>query len=602
MTKRDVHQSYRAHDSRLKPVTVAVLAALAAVPAVASANQFGDSLGSAFRVDTNTTTNGPGNWRVASDAEGEFVVTWSDDRSGTDTIYARLYAADGTPATSEFVVSTSTATSSQRDPAVAMDAAGDFVVAWDSQNGGSEYQIYARRYAKDGTALDASDVQVSTITSPNQRYPAVAMDAVGDFVVTWNNESATTTVQARTYTSDATASSEFQVNTGTLNADNPTVAMDVAGDFVISYSNKYASQGHVYASVFKTGTTSATTTVQVDTLTATSSTVFTSTVAMDAQGDFVVAWEQVQYAGPSVPVLQALAQRFNPDGTTNGSQVTVPIDPLPYFGIPTTISMDAEGDFIVGWMEYYKYGSGHAPISKIQLYNKDGSAAAPTMTLGSSATDANLFPSVAMDAAGDTVASWVEYSPTPGTAIPLMVQRLAGQGVDLATTITAPSSVTTGGEVMLTLSVANASTPFSTGVAAYDNVAGSAVGTSLDLVIPSGTTYKSSSGTNWTCTAPVNGVLSCSYSTSIAPGASAEPLSVALTAPTSASAVAFLSAADAQQADPDLSNNYAAAAVNITAASSSGSTTSSSSGGGAFGWLTLGIFGLLGWRRRRSSI
>ncbi|MGH8369757.1 MAG: hypothetical protein ACRESC_02135, partial [Gammaproteobacteria bacterium] len=103
------------HTPRLKPVTVAVLAALAAVPAMASANQFGDNLGTAFRVDTNTTTNGPGAWHVASDATGDFVVTWDDNRNGTDTIYARLYAADGTPVTTEFMVSTSTATSDQRD-------------------------------------------------------------------------------------------------------------------------------------------------------------------------------------------------------------------------------------------------------------------------------------------------------------------------------------------------------------------------------------------------------------------------------------------------------------------------------------------------------
>ncbi|MGH8370415.1 MAG: hypothetical protein ACRESC_05485, partial [Gammaproteobacteria bacterium] len=268
-----------------------------------------------------------------------------------------------------------------RDSVVAMDAAGDFVVAWDSQDGGSYTEVYSRRYGKDGTPLDASQIQVSTNSSADQRIPAVAMDASGDFVVTWGNYGSTTTIQAKTYTSAGSASSEFQVNTGTLDVEYPTVAMDATGDFVISYSNKYAPQGHVYASLFKAGTTSAITTVQVDTLTSTDSTVFTSTVAMDAEGDFVVAWGQLQYGGP-FPVLQSLVQRFNPDGTTDGSQINLPTDPLPYFGLPTSVSVDAEGDFIVGWMEYYKYGPGKPVISRIQTYNKDGTAVDAATTLG----------------------------------------------------------------------------------------------------------------------------------------------------------------------------------------------------------------------------
>ena len=41
------------------------------------------------------------------------------------------------------------------DPSVAMDSAGDFVVAWQSYGeGGSSYGVYAQRYTAAGAALD----------------------------------------------------------------------------------------------------------------------------------------------------------------------------------------------------------------------------------------------------------------------------------------------------------------------------------------------------------------------------------------------------------------------------------------------------------------
>ena len=73
---------------------------------------------------------------VAADADGDFVVVWeSDGSSGTDTsctsIQGQRYASTGAPQGAQFQVNTYT-TSYQRRPAVAADAAGDFVVVWDS--------------------------------------------------------------------------------------------------------------------------------------------------------------------------------------------------------------------------------------------------------------------------------------------------------------------------------------------------------------------------------------------------------------------------------------------------------------------------------------
>ena len=84
----------------------------------------------------------------------------------------------------ETLVNTTTS-SNQSAPSVAVDADGDFVVAWQSYGQeGSDYGVYAQRYDASGAAV-GSEFRVNTITSNTQAAPSVAVDADGDFVVAW---------------------------------------------------------------------------------------------------------------------------------------------------------------------------------------------------------------------------------------------------------------------------------------------------------------------------------------------------------------------------------------------------------------------------------
>ncbi|MFN9975695.1 MAG: flagellar hook associated protein, partial [Phycisphaerae bacterium] len=70
---------------------------------------------------------------------------------------------------------------------MAMDANGDFVVAWQSSlQDGSGEGIYARRYNAAGVS-QSGEIPVNTTTLNNQETASVAMDADGDFVVTWQS-------------------------------------------------------------------------------------------------------------------------------------------------------------------------------------------------------------------------------------------------------------------------------------------------------------------------------------------------------------------------------------------------------------------------------
>ncbi len=87
----------------------------------------------------------------------------------------------------EFRVNSYT-TSHQQFPAVAADAAGNFVVVWASQ--GQEDPdfagVFGQRYDAAGAPL-GGEFQVNSYTTQIQSKPALAMDDSGSFIVVWES-------------------------------------------------------------------------------------------------------------------------------------------------------------------------------------------------------------------------------------------------------------------------------------------------------------------------------------------------------------------------------------------------------------------------------
>ena len=64
----------------------------------------------------------------------------------------------------------------------------------------SYYSIQARRFDSTGMPL-GSQFQVNTYTTRFQTYPAVASDAAGNFVVVWESEESNDSIQGQRYDS-----------------------------------------------------------------------------------------------------------------------------------------------------------------------------------------------------------------------------------------------------------------------------------------------------------------------------------------------------------------------------------------------------------------
>jgi hypothetical protein len=176
---------------------------------------------------------------------GAFVVVWVDDtQDGSYTgVFGRLFDAGGQPVAGEFQVNTTTLYE-QDSPDVAVDAAGNFVVVWDSfGQDGHDYGIVARLFDASGKPL-GPEFQVNTYTTYRQYRPSVVREPGGHFVVTWTStgplglDAVTEIVGQRFRPDGARVGGEFLVNTYTTGGQlQSSVASQGAGTFVIVWTS-----------------------------------------------------------------------------------------------------------------------------------------------------------------------------------------------------------------------------------------------------------------------------------------------------------------------------------------------------------------------------
>jgi hypothetical protein len=267
-------------------------------------------------------------------------------------------AAPGDALGPEFQVNSFT-TDTQLDSAVAMDADGDFVVAWTDYGGqdGSSAGIFAQRFDAAGVA-QGGEFQVNTFTTGSQVVPAVAMDADGDFVVAWQSfgqDGSSRGVFAQRYDAAGVGQGgEFLVNTQTSNAqDDPAIAMDADGDFVVAWASfgPDGSDWGIFAQRYDAAGVAQGGEFQVNAFTTGDQEL--PAVAMDADGDFVVAWRSYGQDGSGYGVF---AQRYDAAGVGQGGELLVNTQTSNAQNDPA-IAMDADGDFVVAWASEIQDGS-----------------------------------------------------------------------------------------------------------------------------------------------------------------------------------------------------------------------------------------------------
>ena len=173
---------------------------------------------------------------VASDASGNFVVTWTSDVQPNMQAVARRFDHNGAPLGDEFTVSAYT-TGDQSPSGIAMSPTG-FVVTWFGEGAAGD-GVFHRMFDDTG-APSTGDFQVNTDTViDDYLHPDVAMNAAGDFVVVWDDTVGLFSgVMGRRFDSTgASLGDVFPISGTSLAAVDPRVASDSAGNFVVTWSS-----------------------------------------------------------------------------------------------------------------------------------------------------------------------------------------------------------------------------------------------------------------------------------------------------------------------------------------------------------------------------
>ena len=203
-----------------------------------------EPLGDEFQVN-ETTTGSQHKAAIDADASGGTVITWSSLGQDGDSwgVYARQFAADGTPRGGEFQVHTET-TGHQRDATVAAADAGEFLVAWnDGPSDGSGWEVMARAFDGDGQP-DGDPLVVNESTSGfdsgHQAAPAVALNAEGNSVVAFQGDagSRTSGVFAQAYAVEVTPAENVRPDIVPIDETTGTVGQELAFQLQFSDPNR----------------------------------------------------------------------------------------------------------------------------------------------------------------------------------------------------------------------------------------------------------------------------------------------------------------------------------------------------------------------------
>lgn len=348
-----------------------------------------------FRVNSYTSNNQQ-KPAIAIDANGNFIVVWESGSQDGDSygIYGQRFDLYGRRIGDEFLVNVTTS-GGQSDPDVAMNANGDFVVVWESVEGGFE-NIYARRYAADGQPL-AGEFLVNTFTDDRQINPAVELDDNGTFVVIWESFHGTNDwrVAGRVYNAAGNPlASEFDINqSGSCSGCN--VVMDTAGDFVVVWNRFLGGEGEDVRmrQYYANGTAKNNEVALVVNKNAS----LHPRIATDGS-NYVLTW----HYNPDWRQRDIYAQQYDSNFNPVGGEFMVNSTSAGAQKYPE-IAMNNDGGFVIVWYGDTD-GSGEGIFT--QLYNNNANPVGSELQLNAYTNSTQKMPVVAMRNSTRFITAW----------------------------------------------------------------------------------------------------------------------------------------------------------------------------------------------------
>jgi hypothetical protein len=302
----------------------------------------GARIGAEFVVNTNTSQNQLDS-KVASLAGGGFVVTWTDysAQSGDEqapAVKAQMFDAGGNRIGGEILVN-STVAGAQMYPDVSGLADGGFVAVWVDVPGllSLAGPIRGQRFDASGNRL--GDEFLISSMAERQGSAKVATLEDGRFIVTWTDATRSANgssldgngsgIRGQLFGADGVKlGGEFQVNPSAAgNQTNQSLTPLPGGGFLALWADQQGFPGSdtvapggyaIEGQIFDAGLNLVGEEFVINPVRRVSQS--GATVAVHADGSFVVSWNDFGYSDNDEIWNHIAAQSFGPDGRRLGSQ------------------------------------------------------------------------------------------------------------------------------------------------------------------------------------------------------------------------------------------------------------------------------------------
>lgn len=417
------------------------------------------SFGGAFLASEELVTNADGDQTqptvamnvIDGSGNGRMIIAWvgpgpvSSDGEPTNAIRGTFAGYDSsfavTPIHSDFVIPTEVQ-KDQVEPDVAMAGDGSFVAVWQSEGGqGTGSDLFFQQFDSTGAAVGTEISPVNTTLKEPQRYPEVAMDSGGKFLVVWQSQgqdSRSWGIVGRAFNSSGVGGAEFLVNVNQQGPQTlPAVASNDSGRTIVAWNGPFVPThggtegeeegvegegGHqpsVFARIFSdTGTGSVPPGTdalnkngyefQIASVDA-SEDVPASAAAL-TDGSYMVVWQSFGEA-EDLSGYGVYGQHIASDGTLLGSKFLINSTTLGYQSNPVVTALP-EGGFVVAWQGEVRGALDTDPSQYdifARMFTSDGSGgfnAGTEFQVNQTITGQQIKPSIASDATGSFVVVW----------------------------------------------------------------------------------------------------------------------------------------------------------------------------------------------------
>jgi hypothetical protein len=309
-------------------------------------------------------------------------------------------AAFPSPAPSPFAIALSDVHVADTQPHFAFDGRGNSIRAWTRWNDTEQASdVEAELVDAHGQPRGAA-FQVNTHTPGWQAYPAVAMNARGRSVVAWQSlgqDGQISGIYAQIYTpSGARFGGEIAVSSvfPRQSANLATVGIDRAGNFAVAW---YSGAG-AFLRLFNPRGVARGPEVKLSPAPAASN----PSLVMRPDGSFAVVWRSFGETGPGVEIF---GRFFDAAGAPLGNQFQINASLIPDAGTPAAAAMP-DGGLVAAWdscdFQHPEKGCG----VRLRRFSAKGVPLSGELAASPHDSRVHFFPAIAADGLGNAGVSW----------------------------------------------------------------------------------------------------------------------------------------------------------------------------------------------------